>query len=76
MISERLKRIIDAIREKEINFRDGTKILLIVDESISSWGDVIDPGLPNAIQESIASLPPSKYYATYVKFGEDVRQMR
>ena len=76
MISERLERIIDAIREKEINFRDGTKILLIVDESISSWGDVLDPGLPNAIQESLASLPPSKYSGTYVIFGEDVRQMR
>ena len=76
MISERLERIIDAIREKEINFRDGTKILLIVDESISSWGDVLDPGLPNAIQESLASLPPSKYSATFVIFGEDVRQMR
>lgn len=75
VIGERLERIIDAIRDKEINFRAGTEILLVVDESIS-WGDVIDPGLPDAIQEAIIPLPPSKYSATYVIFGKDIRRVR
>jgi hypothetical protein len=75
VVEERLERIIAAIREKETNFHDGTEILLVVDEAIS-WGDIIDPGLPNAIQEAAVSLPPSKYSATYIIFGKDVRQIR
>ena len=47
VIEQRLKRIFDAIIDKESNFHVGTDILLIVDESIS-WGDVIDPGLPES----------------------------
>lgn len=75
VISERLERIIEAIKDKETNFRVGTLVLLIVDESIS-WGDMIDPGLPNALEEAIVSLPPSKYSDTYIIFGKDVRQVR
>jgi len=74
-IAERLNRIIDAIKDKETNFHAGTMVLLVVDESIS-WGDVIDPGLPNALKETFVSLPPSKYSDTYIIFGKDVRHVR
>jgi hypothetical protein len=73
-IAERLGRILEAIKDKETKFRAGTEVLLVVDESIS-WGDVIDPSLPNALRDAVALLPASKYSATYVIFGTNVRQM-
>jgi hypothetical protein len=50
-------------------------VLLIVEESIS-WGDLLDPGLPNALEAALSKLPPSKYSASYVAYGRDVRQVR
>jgi hypothetical protein len=70
-IAERLARIIEAIKDKEANFRAGTEVLLVVDDS-TKWV----PGLPNELEEAIVSLPPSKYSATYIIFREDVRQVR
>jgi hypothetical protein len=75
VIKQRLERILNAIQDKETNFRTGTDILLIVDESIS-WGDVIDPGLPDALEAALGQLPASNYSATYVAYGEDIRQAR
>jgi hypothetical protein len=74
VITKRLERILEAIQDKETNFREGTDILLVVDKSIS-WGDVIDPGLPNALKKAVVSLPPSRYSATYVIYGTDVRKV-
>ncbi len=75
VIAERMGRILEAIADKEAKFRAGTDVLLIGDQSIA-WGDVIDPGLPDALAEAIRSLPPSSYSATFVAFGADVRQVR
>ena len=75
VIAQRTQRILAAVEDKEMKFRPGTDILLVADDSIS-WGDVIDPGLPNALNEAFEVLPDSKYTATYVLFGEDVRRMR
>jgi len=75
VIKQRLERIFDAIEYKEANFHVGTDVLLIVEQSIS-WGDVIDPGLPDALEAALDQLPTSKYSATYVAYGKDVRQVR
>lgn len=74
-IAVRLSRILDALREKERRYRKGTDVLLIVDKSIA-WGDVIDPGLPIALEEAARQLPPSRYLATYVAYGSDIRRLR
>lgn len=71
---ERLKRIIEAIKDKESKFYKGTDVLLIVDESIS-WGDKIDPSLPNAVKNAVTLLPPSNYSAIYVIYGRDIRKI-
>ena len=75
VIEKRLERILDAINDKEAKFRAGTDVLLIVEESIS-WGDILYPGLPDALRAALIKLPPSKYSATYIAFGTDVRQAR
>lgn len=75
VIKQRLERILDAIKDKEANFHAGTDMLLIVDESIS-WGDIIDPGLPDALEIALGQFPKSSYSAIYVAFGKDVRQVR
>jgi hypothetical protein len=75
VIKQRLERILDAITDKEANFHAGTHVLLIVENSIS-WGDVIDPGLPSALGAALPGFPKSKYSATYVAYGSDVRLLR
>ena len=75
VIAQRTQRILDAIQDKESKFRAGTNVLLVVDESIS-WGDVIDPGLPDALDVALHMMPGSKYASTYVIFGTDVRKVR
>ena len=75
VIKHRLERILSAIKDNEANFRAGTDVLLIVEESIS-WGDVIDPGLPDALEAALSQLPASKYSTTYIAYGTDVRQVR
>jgi hypothetical protein len=75
VIKQRLERILDAIKDKEANFRAGTDMLLVVEESIS-WDDVIDPGLPDALEVALGQLSASKYSAIYVVFLRDVRQVR
>jgi hypothetical protein len=75
VIKQRLKRILDSIKDKEANSGAGKDVLLIVDQSIS-WGTVIDPGLPDALEAALSKLPPSKYSATYVAYGADVRLVR
>jgi hypothetical protein len=75
IIQQRVERIIEAIKEKENNIRTGTDVLLIVDESIS-WGDVLGQGLPKALSAALGQLPASKYSATFVIYGKDVRQIR
>lgn len=75
VVEQRKKRILDAIEDKEFKFRAGTEVLLVVDESIS-WGDVIDPSLPDALEAALNTLPDSKYAATYIIFGSDLRRVR
>lgn len=75
VVEQRKKRILDAIEDKESKFRAETDVLLVVDESIS-WGDVIDPALPYALEAALNRLPASKYAATYVLFGSDMRKVR
>lgn len=75
VIAQRTQRILAAVKDKETKFRPGTDILLVVDKSIS-WGNAIDPGLPNSLNEAFKALPVSKYSATYVIFGADVRRVR
>ena len=75
VIAQRLERILDAVEDKEAKFRAGTDVLLVVDKSIS-WGDVIAPGLPDALARAIERLPESRYSATYVAYGTDVRRVR
>ena len=74
VLKQRLERIINALKDKEANFRMGTDVLLIVDESIT-WGDMIDPGLPDALNEALDQLPASKYSAIYVVFGTGIRKL-
>ncbi|MEZ4620764.1 MAG: hypothetical protein R2867_35375 [Caldilineaceae bacterium] len=75
VITQRTQRILAAVEDKEAKFRPGTDILLVVDKSIS-WGDVIDTTLPNSLNKAFKALPVSKYSATYVIFGVDVRRVR
>jgi hypothetical protein len=75
VIKQRLERILNPIKDKEVNFHTGTDVLLIVEQSIS-WGGVLDPGLPDAHKLALSKLPPSKYSATYVAYKKDVRKVR
>lgn len=75
VVEQRKKRILDAIGDKESKFRTGTDVLLVVDESISS-GDVIDPALPHTLEAALNTLPDSRYAATYILFGSNLRKVR
>lgn len=75
VVEQRKNRILDAIKDKQSKFRTGTDVLLVVDESIS-WGDVIDPSLPDTLEALLSTLPGSKYDATYIIYGSDLRRLR
>jgi hypothetical protein len=75
VVAERLERVLTSVRDKEQRHRAGTDILLIHEESIS-WGDVIDPELPNQLDAALRDLPPSRYDETYIIYGRDVRRLR
>jgi hypothetical protein len=75
VVGERLRRILDAIVEKEQRYRKGTDVLVIHEQSVS-WGDVLEPTLKARLVEKVITFEPSKYSATYIIFNEDVYRLR
>ncbi|HLO13936.1 MAG TPA: hypothetical protein VK206_03840 [Anaerolineales bacterium] len=75
VVEERLRRILDAIVEKEQRYRKGTDVLVIQEQSVS-WGDVLEPTLKARLAEKVINSEPSKYSATYIVFNEDVYRLR
>ena len=75
VVGERLRRILDAIVEKEKRYRKGTDVLVIHEQSIS-WGSILEPTLKARLIEEMITFEPSKYSATYIIFNEDVYKLR
>lgn len=75
VVEERLRRILDAIVEKERRYRKGTDVLVIQEQSVS-WGDVLEPTLKARLAEKVITFEQSKYSATYIIFNEDVYMLR
>jgi hypothetical protein len=75
VIKQRLERIINSVKDKEINFRQGTDVLLIVEQS-TKWADRFDLDLHEEVGAAFDQLPTSKYSAIYVVYGTDIRKLR
>lgn len=72
-VEERLRRILDALLEKEQRYREGTHVLVIRERSVRPG---VESSLKTRLAEAVAALQPSNYSATYITFNEDVYRLR